>query len=205
MADPPSSRGSNPPLPQSVGTDLLEVNFAQLVGSMGQGIADAQLRLDMVSMQLAQMMSGRDYKLLMMDENGYFLLDENNRPVTIDMPAVKVTFGDGEYSLLELGFTPTFYQFVDTIIEVKVSISITREETVSRTATDVDARLKLGGNLITGFKANLKVSTVSASFASKNQYSAEGSSLLRTKLVPVPPPAILQERMRRLVERGTTE
>ena len=48
-------------VPESVGSELLEVNFALLVGGMGQGIADAQLRLDMVSMQLAQMMSGRDY------------------------------------------------------------------------------------------------------------------------------------------------
>lgn len=187
--------------PQSVGSELLEVNFSHLVGGMGQGIADAQLRLDMVSMQLAQMMSGRDYKLLVMNENGTFRLDKNNRPVTIDMPAVRVTFGGEEYSLLELGFTPTFYQFVDTIIEVKVSVSITREETATQSSTDVDARLGLGGNLITGFHVGLKVSTVSASFASKYQYSAEGSSLLRTKLVPVPPPAILQERMRRLVER----
>jgi hypothetical protein len=187
--------------PQSVGTELMEVNFSHLVGSMGQGIADAQLRLDMVSMQLAQMMSGRAYKLLVMNENGNFRLDENNRPVTIDMPAVRVTFGGEEYSLLELGFTPTFYQFVDTIIEVKVSVSITREATAARSTVDVDSQMGLGGNLVTGFNVGLKVSTVSASFASKYQYSAEGSSLLRTKLVPVPPPAILQERMRRLAER----
>ena len=122
--------------------------------------------------------------------------------MSIDMPAVRINFGGGEYSLLERVFTPTFYQFVDTIIEVKVSVSITRETTASYSSTDVDSSLSLGGNLITGFTAGLKVSTVSASFASKYQYSAEGSSLLRTKLVPVPPPAILQERMRRLAEVG---
>ena len=71
--------------PRSVGSELLEVNFAQLVGGMGQGIADAQLRLDMVSMQLAQMMSGQDYKLLKLDENGGFVF-EDDKPVTIDMP-----------------------------------------------------------------------------------------------------------------------
>ena len=193
-------------VPESVGSELLEVNFALLVGGMGQGIADAQLRLDMVSMQLAQMMSGRDYKLLVMDENGNFRLDKNQRPVSIDMPAVRINFGGGEYSLLELGFTPTFYQFVDTIIEVKVSVSITRETTaIVRVRPMSIPSLNLGGNLITGFTAGLKVSTVSASFASKYQYSAEGSSLLRTKLVPVPPPAILQERMRRLAEVGLQE
>ncbi len=191
-------------VPQSVGSELLEVNFAQLVGGMGQGIADAQLRLDMVSMQLAQMMSGQDYKLLKLDENGGFVFDKDNKPVTIDMPAVRISFGDGDYSLLELGFTPTFYQFVDTIIEVKVSVNIAREVTSARSSVDVDSGLSLGGNLVTGFSAGLKVATVSAAFAAKYQYSAEGSSLLRTKLVPVPPPAILQERMRRLADSGPT-
>jgi hypothetical protein len=183
--------------PQSVGSELLEVDFAQLVGGMGQGIADAQLRLDMVSMQLAQMMSGQPYKLLKLDENGGFVF-KDDKPVTIDMPAVRIEFGGEELSLLELGFTPTFYQFVDTIIEVKVSINIARESSAARSSVDVDSGLSLGGNLVTGFSAGLKVATVSASFAAKYQYSAEGSSLLRTKLVPVPPPTILQERMRRL-------
>jgi hypothetical protein len=183
--------------PQSVGSELLEVNFAQLVGGMGQGIADAQLRLDMVSMQLAQMMSGQDYKLLKLDENGGFIF-KDDKPVTIDMPAVHIDFGGEELSLLELGFTPTFYQFVDTIIEVKVSINISRSVAAARSSVDVDSGLSLGGNLVTGFSAGLKVATVSASFAAKYQYSAEGSSLLRTKLVPVPPPTILQERIRRL-------
>jgi hypothetical protein len=183
--------------PQSVGSELLEVNFSQLVGGMGQGIADAQLRLDMVSMQLAQMMSGQDYKLLKLDENGGFVF-KDDKPVTIDMPAVRIDFGGEELSLLELGFTPTFYQFVDTIIEVKVSINISRSVAAARSSVDVDSGLSLGGNLVTGFSAGLKVATVSASFAAKYQYSAEGSSLLRTKLVPVPPPTILQERIRRL-------
>ena len=40
---------------------------------------------------------------------------------------------------------------------------------------------------------------VSASFSSKYQYSAEGSSLMRTKLVPIPPPALLEERIRALI------
>ena len=185
--------------PQSIGSELLEVDFAQLVGGMGQGIANAQLRLDMVSMQLAQMMSGQPYKLLKLDENGGFVF-KDDKPVTIDMPAVRIDFGGDELSLLELGFTPTFYQFVDTIIEVKVSINIARESSTARSSVDVDSNLELGGNLVTGFSAGLKVATVSASFAAKYQYSAEGSSLLRTKLVPVPPPTILQERMRRLAE-----
>lgn len=197
MANPTPAPGQ-----ESVGSELLEVNFSQLVGGMGQGIADAQLRLDMVSMQLAQMMSGKEYTLLQLDANGGFVFDENGKPKTIPMPAVRIDFGGEDFSLLELGFTPTFYQFVDTIIEVKISVNLTRDVAVGRTTLDLDSGLSLGGNLVSGFSAGLKVSTVSAAFASRYQYSAEGSSLLRTKLVPVPPPTILQERMRRLAEKA---
>ena len=55
-----------------------------------------------------------------------------------------------------------------------------------------------------GGGAKLSVSSVSASYASKFQYSAEGSGLLRTKLVPVPPPAILEERIRGLLDAERT-
>ena len=35
--------------------------------------------------------------------------------------------------MIELGFTPTFYQFVDTLIEVKIAIKISREIASSTT------------------------------------------------------------------------
>jgi len=41
---------------------------------------------------------------------------------------------------------------------------------------------------------------VDATYSSKYSYSAEGASLLRTKLVPVPPPPVLEERIRRLLQ-----
>jgi hypothetical protein len=155
------------------------------------------------------MMSGRDYKLLVMDENGNFRLDENQRPVAIDMPGVRINFGGGEYSLLELGFTPTFYQFVDTIIEVKIAIKITREtqSTVARRNTVTANRAaSRGGGLFGLFgrgksnESTVTTSQVDASYSSKYGYSAEGASLLRTKLVPIPPPPVLEERIRRQMD-----
>jgi len=41
---------------------------------------------------------------------------------------------------------------------------------------------------------------VDASYSSKYSYSAEGSSLLRTKLATVPPPTILEERIRSMMD-----
>jgi hypothetical protein len=171
----------------NVGKDLLQVPFPEMVKAMATGIAEAQFALDMTSLKIAKLMSGADEPDTQEKDKGKNL----------------VAFGGKQYSLLELGFTPTFYQFVDTIIEIKMSISMSQEESQATSKFDMDSEAGFEAGL--GFlsargKATLKVSTVSASFASKYQYSAEGSSLMRTKLVPVPPPAILEKRIRDMLE-----
>ena len=105
-------------------------------------------------------------------------------------------------SMMELGFAPTFYQFVDTIIEVKISIKYTQEGSASYERTFESKNKTASGSFgfRRGFHANTRrsvsTSQVNASYSQKYSYSAEGSSLLRTKLVPIPPPAILEERIR---------
>lgn len=113
-------------------------------------------------------------------------------------------------SMMELGFTPTFYQFVDTIIEVKISIKYTSEGESSvstmRNNKSTSASLGFGFTRIRA-GSNVQTSQVNATYSQKYSYSAEGSSLLRTKLVPIPPPAIMEERIRLLMESelgGTT-
>lgn len=174
----------------SVGQELLDVPFPEMIQSMAMGIAEAQFELDRVGMRLAQMMSGT-YDVEVVD------------PVTGDKTVTQetytISFAGEELSLLELGFTPTFYQFVDTLIEVKISISITTQTESERTRK-VTSASAFGAILPWAAGGALRVSSVSARYASKYQYSAEGSSLLRTKLVPVPSPAILEERIRGLLE-----
>lgn len=174
----------------NVGQDLLQVPFPEMVKAMATGIAEAQLALDMTSLKIAKFMSGVPEDP---EEK-----DENKKKANL------VKFGEEHFSLLELGFTPTFYQFVDTIIEIKMSISMSQEE--SKATSSFDMNSEAGFHAGVGFMsahggASLRVSTVSASFASKYQYSAEGSSLMRTKLVPVPPPAILEKRIRLMLEK----
>ncbi len=112
-------------------------------------------------------------------------------------------------SMMELGFTPTFYQFVDTIIEVKIAIKITRtrEFTYTRSNKRTDKsnswrrkRSFWGTRKSSGSSSSVNTSQVDATYSSKYSYSAEGASLLRTKLSPVPPPPILEERIRSLIE-----
>lgn len=117
-------------------------------------------------------------------------------PVVVSVPR--------RISMLECGFTPTFYQFVDTIIEVKISIKYTQEGTMnSAIATNnksTAARIGLGfGRVKVG--RSVQTSQVNASYSQKYSYSAEGSSLLRTKLAVVPPPAVLEQRIQLLLEQ----
>jgi len=110
-------------------------------------------------------------------------------------------------SMMELGFTPVFYQFVDTIIEVKIAIKITRTREYTRTRSKKETDRTNGHRRKRSFwgtkksssnRSNVTTSQVDATYASKYSYTAEGASLLRTKLSPVPPPAMLEERIRGL-------
>lgn len=111
-------------------------------------------------------------------------------------------------SMMELGFTPTFYQFVDTIIEVKISIKYTQEGEIgySRTTNNrsSSASLGIGFGRIKGGRS-VQTSQVNATYSQKYSYSAEGSSLLRTKLVPIPPPAVLEQRIQMMLEQEITD
>jgi hypothetical protein len=174
----------------SVGTELLAVPFPEMVQRLGVGIAEAQLQIDMVSLRIARLMAGYD------EED-----DEAKDGDGVKSPRYLIEFGDGNsYSLLELGFTPTFYQFVDTVIELKMSISMTRTTEVKRATSTTKASAR-GFAVPFAAGGSVSATSVSASYSAKYQYSAEGSSLMRTKLVPVPPPAVLETRIRDLLAK----
>ena len=84
----------------------------------------------LTSMSLDEMVSN----LAIGIAEGQTALDRSCMDIALFMGQAQIAFGqreDGEpnlISLLELGFTPNFYQFVDTILEIKVSISCAYEE-----------------------------------------------------------------------------
>ena len=147
---------------------------------------------DEKSKEYIETKAGTDIEL---DDGEYIVKEsvENSKTVTIPQ----------RMSMMELGFTPTFYQFVDTIIEVKIAIKYTQEG--SSTVEKKSNRRNTTRNLRIGFgkaRAGKTVSSsqVNATYSQKYSYSAEGSSLLRTKLVPIPPPAVLEDRIRKMME-----
>jgi hypothetical protein len=204
----------------AIGQDLLNVPMGDMIRQMALAIADAQIQLDESSMQVAEMMSGT---ALERDQDGNPILDGNGDIQKVD---TRIFFGR-EYdedaqkmkpvkaSMMELGFTPTFYQFIDTIIEVKIAIKMTREIDRSRTTSTNDRNgsnsssksgvfKRIFGNNNKSSSYSARTTTVDATYSSKYSYSAEGSSLLRTKLTPVPPPAILEERIRDQIDAEET-
>ena len=180
-----------------IGRELLNVPMGEMIRDMALAIAEAQVALDAASMRVAEMMSGKVWQLNPDGSPMPASTGVNPKDTTISFP----TFEGGrrvaaKMSMLELGFSPTFYQFVDTLIEVKIAIKITQDsEFKTNWSSRQETRKQIGCS-----ENTVQTTQVDASYTAKYGYSAEGSSLLRTKLVPVPPPAILEERIRGLLE-----
>jgi len=166
-----------------IGKELLNAPFPQLVRTLGVGIAEAQYALDRVSIKIAQLMAG-----FKMNDDGTLERDET--------ALIVLREGDDGVSLLALGFTPTFYQFVETYIELKLAISM-------KTETEASIETSVGGVAWTPF--GVVAASVNASYSQKYQYEANGSSEMRTKLVTVPAPAMFESRLKQLMDESEIE
>ena len=147
----------------NVGQELLNVPFPEMVYKLASAIAESQFKLDMFSCEVAKRMG-------------------DPQKASVELPDLTDTTGYGTIttSLIGAGFQPTFYQFAETIIEVKMAISYA-------TSHEASVSTKAGGGFLC-FSAS-----VNASYTGKYSYNVEGSSLLRTKLVPAPPNTFMQK------------
>jgi hypothetical protein len=162
-----------------IGQDLLNVPFPQMVQALGMSIADAQYALDKVSVRIAQLLAGYE-----VDDKGNVKKNEAS--------FIQLQEKGERYSLLALGFSPTFYQFSETYIELKMAITM-KEESEKKASMSTSIRAPFG----------LFSASVSASYSQKYQYSADGSSYFRTKLVTLPAPAVFEQRLRELTKTET--
>jgi hypothetical protein len=227
--------------------------MGDMIREMAFAIAEAQIKLDENSIEVAEMMGGLktieddNGNIIFEDSRVFFgtekvlltsaialhnttsdldlkgqldvLLAANSKAEVVDPLAdpkvYQLVSGQTDeeisipvrLSMLELGFTPTFYQFVDTIIEVRIGISFSREtssevkvDTKSKSVTKSKTLAFSRGKFSRTKNRTVTTTQVNATYASKYNYSAEGSSLLRTKLAPVPPPPVLEDRIRQLLE-----
>ena len=174
----------------NVGHELLDVPFGEMIFSMASAIAESQVALDNSSIEIMKIMGDKKsapvyLPKLNVDSSGSLLTDDEE--------------SNFETSMIGAGFQPTFYQFVETIIEVKMTIKMTEateyNSSSSRT-TKTDSSGSRGRFLswIFGNRSSTRstVSTLNSSYTNKYNYSVDGSSLLRTRLVPLPPNNFVQ-------------
>lgn len=160
----------------SVGHELLNVPFAQMISSMASAIARSQAALDLESIGILREMCDMQTNPVSLP----YLTVENGK-----LKDVNVTT-----SMVGAGFQPTFYQFAETIIEVKMAITVNQEDVTTKTYKGNETKITLARNRI-----SISSTPVDATYSSKYNYTQEGSSLLRTRLVPVPPNAIIQQQL----------
>jgi len=164
-----------------VGNELAEVPFGDLLRSVAEGIAEGQHALDMTS--LRTLVELTKIKVDLIPE-----VTEVITPEPFDVPVsgqapVRVTGARVEasaaapvqMSALQAGLEPTFYQFTEATIQLKVSLQLRETQ-----ETDADGKKQTG----------LRVFGSNVNFRSQNtfSYTAEASSSVTAILRPVPAP-----------------
>lgn len=176
-----------------IGRDLLDLPFAELVRNLAIAIADGQTALDRNSLNTLHTLISETVPLItelteviQPEERD---VDAGGRPIKVTgariTPSAAPTV---QMSMFQAGLLPTFYQFTEASIEVKLSITMREDsdsDSAGRNASPSTNRLEW-----LGLRASRAyASSVDYRNANKYSYTAEGSSVLRATLRPVPPPA----------------
>lgn len=201
----------------SIGQELLDVPFPDMIYKMANAIAQGQRKLDKASLDTARALAKAKVKVI---PDIYEIVEKKKLSDTLEAGATLpgVTAGTAtdpdtiavrtesakaiDMTLMQAGLLPTFYQFTESLIEVKISIShrsSSSSEFEAGAEFEISTEAEAHGSLF-GFGGSGSVSTTFASHvnyksSSTYSFSAEGSSLLRTTLKPVPAPARIIPRI----------
>ncbi len=192
----------------NIGAELASVPFGKMIYDMASAIARSQSALDMSSIQLVKVLantyfdyvpdvvetltpSPRQVQVLSQSGQEVGLTDGNNNPVIVTGVHVDCDVAPSfPMTLLQAGVNPTFYQFTNSTILIKMSVTSTTEIDDSLSVT-IDSQSNNRGFF---FSSGSVTSHVNASFSAKYSYSVEGSSSLQTTLAVVPPPKAIMPR-----------
>jgi hypothetical protein len=197
----------------SIGQELLDVPFPDMIYKMANAIAQGQRKLDKASLDTARALAKAKVKVI---PDIYEIVEKKKLSDTLEagvtLPgantgdietiAVRTESKAVDMTLMQAGLLPTFYQFTESLIEVKISIShrsSSSSEFEAGADFEISTEAEAHGSLF-GFGGSASVSTTFASHvnyksSSTYDFSAEGSSLLRTTLKPVPAPARIIPRI----------
>jgi hypothetical protein len=168
-------------MPSQIGNELNEAQFGEIVRSIAQGIADGQRALDLASIQTMVALSNTPVEIIPE-------VTEVLTPQTIPVPVsghppvnvtgARVTTTPSEpvtMSALQAGILPTFYQFTEAVIDLKISVQL-REAEETNTDGSTSSRIFAFGSHV--------------NFRTQNTYSygVDASSSVTVTMRPTPPP-----------------
>ena len=170
---------------QEVGGELPEVDFGEIIRSVAQGIADGQRALDLSSINTLQILANTPISIIpevteTITPAPFQVNVSGQAPVTVTGARITTTPSDPvSMNALQAGLVPTFYQFTEAVINLKVSVQL-RETT----ETDTDGSARTG---VTAFASHVN-------FRAKNtySYSLNAATTVNVTMRPVPPTVRLQ-------------
>ena len=186
----------------NVGAELASIPFGKMIYDMASAIARSQIALDLASIQLVKVLAKTTFDYIpdvvetlspnprqIKGPTGP-LTDKEGNPVMVTGVMVSTDVAPSfPLTLLQAGVNPVFYQFTNSTIEVKMSITSTQE---SENTLDVGVEVKAEGGFL--FASASVTSHVNFTTSNKYSYSVTGSSSMSTTLVPVPPPKNMMPR-----------
>lgn len=152
--------------------DESDLPFGDLVYLMAEGVAEAQTKLDLSTAEL----------LAVLAETDVDVVDQVTRRIEADGSLTTDTAAPESRSLLELGFTPTRYQFSEATLEMGFDLSLTEEE---ETESEHEGR-EFGGGRI-----GLRAGTYEVNEYRKYRRDVSANANLTATLEPVPLPTQL--------------
>lgn len=167
----------------NVGNELQEVDFGELIRSISQGIADGQRALDLSSIQTLQVLANTPVDVI--PEVSEVILPapfpvqvSGHGPVMVTGARIMASASEPvQMSALQAGLLPTFYQFTEASIVLKVSIQL-------REASQTDASGQKG---IFAFASHVNFRTQNTF-----SYAVDAAASVTVTMRPVPPNTRLQ-------------
>ncbi len=162
-----------------VGNELQEANFGEILRSVAQGIADGQRALDLAAIQTLVTLSNTFVEVI--PEISEVITPQTLTVPISGQPSIEVTGArvtatpsdPVSISALQAGLLPTFYQFTEADINLKISVQL-REAT----QTETDGTQSVG---IFAFASHVNFRTQNT-----YSYSVDASSSVTATLKPVP-------------------
>lgn len=180
----------------AIGQELLDIPFGEMLRNLAFAIAEGQLALDKSSIATLQHLLTTNVGLVTQVTE---IIEPSVQQVQVGGQALPVTGATIRASgaqpvtmtLLQAGLQPTFYQFTEATLEVKLSISVKRTEESESESQPGNSPSNI---LVKGFKTRLFASSVNYRTSNTFSYAAEGASVIRATLRPVPPPPRITPR-----------